>query len=114
MSGKRVGPLTVMNSACSCCAREPLSKTGLSGFQAAGRLQGPEIEPELAGAAGIRGVAGRSRPCVGRVRPALGGQTWCRAQQIVESQPQGQPLPVLVLAAVADLVIAEVPFHGAQ
>ncbi len=44
--------------------------------------------------------------------PALGGQAGGSAQQIVESQPQGQP--VLVLAAVADLVIAEVPFHGAK
>ena len=50
----------------------------------------------------------------GRVQPASGGQTGRRAQQIVESQQQRQSLPVLVLAAVADLVIAEVPFHGAK
>ncbi len=31
--------------------REPLSKTGLSGFQAAGRRQGPEVGPESAAAA---------------------------------------------------------------
>ena len=30
------------------CVREPLSKTGLSGLQAAGRLQGPEVGPESA------------------------------------------------------------------
>ena len=29
-------------------SREPLSKTGLSGLQAAGRLQGPEVGPESA------------------------------------------------------------------
>ncbi len=53
-------------------SKEPLSKTGLSGFQASGQLQGPAIGPEPAGAAGIRGVAGRSRPCVGRPRPIWG------------------------------------------
>ena len=52
--------------------REPLSKTGLSGYQAAGRRQGPEFEPESAGAPGIRGVSGDPRPCGGRLRP-LGG-----------------------------------------
>ena len=40
--------------------------------------------------------------------------TWYRAQQIAESQQHGQPLAPLVLAAVADLVIAEVPFHGSK
>ena len=48
------------------------------------------------------------------MQPASGGQTGRRAQQIGESQQQGQSLPVFVLAAVADLVIAEVPFHGAK
>ena len=62
----------------------------------------------------VQALCGPHAPDLGRVRPALGGQTGCRAQQIVKSQPQGQPLPVLVLAAVADLVIAEVPFHGAK
>ena len=55
-----------------------------------------------------------SAPAWGRVQPASGGQTGRRAQQIVESQQQRQSLPVFVLAAVADLVIAEVPFHGAK
>ena len=48
------------------------------------------------------------------MQPASGGQTGRRAQQIVKSQQQGQPLPVFVLAAVADFVVAEVPFHGAK
>ena len=52
--------------------REPLSKAGLSGYQAAGRLQGPEIGPESAGAARIRGVSGGPRPCGGRLRPLWG------------------------------------------
>ena len=40
--------------------------------------------------------------------------TWYQTQQIAESQQHGQPLAPLVLAAVADLVIAEVPFHGSK
>ncbi len=97
--------------------KEPLSKTGLNGLQAAGRLQGPEVGPESAVAveSGVsQALCGPSAPAWGRVQPASGGQTGRRAQQIVKSQQQGQPLPVLVPAAVADLVIAEVPFHGAK
>ena len=54
------------------CVKEPLSKTDLSGLQAAGRLQGPVFGPESGGTAGIRGVSGGPRPCGGRLRPLWG------------------------------------------
>ena len=51
---------------------------------------------------------------LGRVLTALGGQLCCCAQQIVESQQEGRPLPVIVLAAVAKLAITEVPFSNVK
>ena len=51
-------------------------------------------------------------PALGRVQPASGGQTWSHAQQIVKSQPQGQALPVLVLAAVADSDVLETSLYA--
>ena len=64
-----IGMLDLGRNSLLIKSKEPLSKTGLNGLQAAGRLQGPEVGPELPGAAGIRGVSGGPRPCVGRTRP---------------------------------------------
>ena len=59
----------------------------------------------------VQDLSGPSALDLGCVLPALDGQTGLGPQQIVESQQQRQPLPVLVLAALLDLVIAEVPFQ---
>ena len=53
--------------------KEPLSKTGLSGLQAAGRLQGPEVGPESAVVVESGVFQGGPRPCTGRLRPLWGG-----------------------------------------
>ena len=55
------------------------------------------------------------------VRARLGARTacvrrpdWASRAADLKSQQQGQPLSVLVVAAVADLVKAEVPFQGVK